>query len=1401
MEKASAYLPQDRRHAIAHGVDLPLTASGAALFADISGFTPLTNALVQHFGPRRGADELTRRLNTVYSALIAEIERFGGSVIGFSGDAITCWFAAPLPEHSSTALTDATQRAVTAAQAMQRAIKPLQHLPLTPTFTAHLALKIAIAAGVTRRFLVGDPTIQRMDVLAGVTVDEMAAAEQIAHQDELVLDAAAATALAAEVDIAEWRIAPDSGRRYAVVAAVTQPAAPSPSPSPEVALPAAAVREWVLPAINARLHDEESRFLAELRPATALFLKFSGIDYDRDPNAGAKLDAYVCWVQGVVNRYEGALIQLTTGDKGSYLYATFGAPIAHDDDSRRAVATALTLATPPPHLPFVTTTQIGLSVGMMRTGAYGSPTRRTYGVLGDETNMAARLMSQAQPGQILVSSAVAAVVVDAYDLTEAGMFKLKGWDKPHAAYAVRGRRQDFAIRMGSGFTSPLVGRADELAALTLTLSEALAGRGLLLRIEGPAGIGKSHLAAAFAQAATGRGLRVVRAICQSTSQDVAYSSAGQMLRTLFDLPAGAAVAEQIAQIETALHDLNAAWLVRMPLLGDLFNLAIPDNPTTAAFEPRLRQEALVTLAVEIMLALAEREPLFILYEDIHWIDEASQGLLLALARMVTDAPLLLVLVQRPPMRDEDRFLAEVAALAGQRQLLLSELAPTGLAELVHHQLQGDVDPLALSLIQTQTQGNPFFAEELVNALCDGGQLLRGPKGWRLSHTLMDALRNADCLKEEAGEWRLAHDAPLSAVEMGLPSTVQGIVLARLDRLPEQAKLTLKVASVIGGVFEYGVLAQAHPLMLTEAQLAEQMAHLLARDFARMETPAPRLSYTFKHNITQEVAYQTLLEDQRQELHLRVAQVLEQIHVDRIEDLAFHYARGDLQRRPVRDKALHYLDAAGQRAKREYANETALSYFNRALALEARWPWLKAKIEVLHILGRRAEQQQTLALLQAAPNAPVFETALLWGEYNEAISEYEAAQQAIQQALDLARAHHDVEGEARCLARLGLVAWSQGDYETAERVYTEALTSIGEEERFRDEEAEIRRGLGLVYRQQGKYDAADIQFRRNLALNQILNNRPGEAGALNMLGHVAHLRRNYASALAYYQQALAICKAIGDRARIGACLLSIAQGLSSTGDYTQADAMFHEALSIYQGIDDRWSEIRVWNELGILSWLIGDLEEASERLACGLQFSKAIGDEAGEALILCNLGQIVRDLGVLDEAERILTDGLRLAQTQGDVQLEAIYYSDLALVSLYAKQPQKAIERAQQSLAHFRALSLDFSTTADLSTLATASLALQDREQARRYVLEAIRILDECEGEGPDFPHRDYWTCVQVLEQLGEHAAAQAALHAAYRLLMEQANKIADFASRQTFLKNIWYNRAIIQAISERSTTS
>ncbi|MBI1879303.1 MAG: hypothetical protein HYR94_13985, partial [Chloroflexi bacterium] len=344
MEPLEVYIPTDRRQAMARGESLPDRAQGAVLFADISGFTPLTDALARELGPRRGAEELTQQLNRVYDALIAQIHRYGGSVIFFSGDAITCWFSGkddPLSggrggtlrmkdeeistfsfPPSSILHPPSSFRAVACALQLQQAMTQFAAVATPSGVTVSLAIKVAITAGPVRRFLVGDPDIQYLDVLAGQTLNRMAQIEHYAEKGEILVGAEIIDHLAGQVRVAEWRSDPESGQRFAAITGLVAP--------------------------SAHLHPSGSPQSPPVPPP----------------------------VEEIV-------------DKGSYLYISFGAPLAHGDDASRAVAAALELRASPPALSFIEEVQIGLSQGRMRVGAYGSQTRRTYGVLGSEANIAA----------------------------------------------------------------------------------------------------------------------------------------------------------------------------------------------------------------------------------------------------------------------------------------------------------------------------------------------------------------------------------------------------------------------------------------------------------------------------------------------------------------------------------------------------------------------------------------------------------------------------------------------------------------------------------------------------------------------------------------------------------------------------------------------------------------------------------------------------------------------------------------------------------------------------------------------------------------------------------------------------------------------------------------------------
>jgi CheY-like chemotaxis protein/class 3 adenylate cyclase/predicted metal-dependent HD superfamily phosphohydrolase len=462
VEPLSVYLPMDRRQALVRGELLADRATGSALFADISGFTPLTAALAQELGLQRGAEELTRLLNDVYGVLIAEVHRFGGSVIGFSGDAITCWLDG-----------DSGLRAVAAALAMQGAMAPFASVQ-TPGGTAvSLAVKVAVVAGQVRRFLVGDPSIQNLEVIAGQTLDRLAEAEHQANRGEVVVQAGVAEGEADKLVVAEWRGGAEAGDRVAVVSSLTAPVPARPWPElPPNCLPDEQCRPWLLPGVYRRLCTGSRQFLAELRPAVALFLRFTGIEYDQDATAGDRLDAFVRWVQGIVERYEGSLIQLTIGDKGSYLYLAFGAPAAHADDELRAVQAAVALQSPPPELGYIAGIQIGIAKGRMRTGAYGGTTQRTYGVLGDRTNLAARLMQAAAEG-ILCDDAVFQAAQEHVAFQALPPIRVKGKAEPVPVYRPTGDKPP--TRQSEAAIQALIDRLAPAEQLTLKVASVAGG--------------------------------------------------------------------------------------------------------------------------------------------------------------------------------------------------------------------------------------------------------------------------------------------------------------------------------------------------------------------------------------------------------------------------------------------------------------------------------------------------------------------------------------------------------------------------------------------------------------------------------------------------------------------------------------------------------------------------------------------------------------------------------------------------------------------------------------------------------------------------------------------------------------------------------------------------------------
>lgn len=1158
MLDALAYIPMDRRHALATGRQLPDRAHGAALFADISGFTPLTEALVRELGPQRGAEELTRYLNLVYDAVIDELHRFGGSVIAFAGDAITCWLEG-----------DDGRRATACALAMQRAMQPFAAIVTPAGSTVALAMKAAVAAGPARRFLIGDPTRRVIDAVAGVTLVHLANAEHLAKRGETVVDGAILTHLSDLLVIGEVRQDEQTGRPIGVVTGLRAPVADAAWPT----LPADAVTEeqmrvWLLPQVYERLRHGLGNFLAELRPTVACFLRFAGIDYDDDDEAGQKLDAYIRWVQEIVARYEGTLIDLNIGDKGSYLYINFGAPLAHEDNADRAAAAALALRAGPA-LAYIAPVQIGISQGRMRAGAYGGTNHRTYGVLGDEVNMAARLMMAAKPGQILVSAAAQRSLSPSFTLESLPPIRVKGKSEPAVIFALVSTQQVQGLSTTvTAYTLPMIGRQQEFGRVTTQLAMARQGQGQLISVIGEAGLGKSRLVAEVVAWATGQGFGIYGGECESYGVNSSYLVWHSIWRGLFALEPTWPPAQQLAELGERLRRISRMLPSRLPLLGVLLNLEIPETAVTQSLDAKLRKTLLETMLVECLRAAAQQRPLLIVLEACQWLDPLSLDLLEVLAQAVTDLPVVLLLTDRS--ESERLHNAAFRTQVAHTILPLAPFTAEEAAQFVHAKLTnliGDATTVPAHFtarIIHQAEGNPFYIEELINYL---------------------HYRNVDFRDSSA----------LDQVE--LPDSLQRLVLSHVDQLSESQKITIKVASVIGRIFRAAWLYGVYPELGDASRIQYDLEVLYQQEWVQHEAGQAELVYLFRQVITQSVTYESLPHALKAVLHQQIGEFIEQHYTSALDQyldlLAYHYDRSNDEQ-----KRRYYLRRAGETAQANYANTVAIDYFTRLLPLlaeEEQPPVLLALGKVFDTVGdyEAANSHFQSALAQATAQQKldiVAQSQLALGELRRKQSQYDEASLYFTQAQTIAERVHDEANVAKALVCAGSLALYRGDYNAAHESYTAGLAI----RRRLDDQSQVANtlsDLAITVANQGDLAESGRLFAESLAIRRALGNQWGVANSLNNLGELALMQELYPEAHGHLEEAVTIYRTIGDKWNLANAILTLGNVLRAQGDYPAAYPLYQESLQIYRDLGDRRSLAYLLESIGGLLSLQGEAVRA------------------------------------------------------------------------------------------------------------------------------------------------------------------------------------------------------------------
>ncbi len=1056
-------------------------------------------------------------------------------------------------------------------------------------------------------------------------------------------------------------------------ATAARPLSPAPqlplSPAPTAPEPTLALDRFIPRELLAKLSAARGS-VGERRVVTLLFCDLKGstaFAEQLDPEEWTEIvnGAFEVMVRPIY-KYEGTVARLM----GDGLLAFFGAPIAHEDDPRRAVLAGLAIvdgirawrAGLPPAAADLDV-RVGINTGLVVVGAVGSDLRLEYSAIGDAINLAARMEQTAVPGTVQIAEETYRLVADEFEVESLGSIAVKGKTRPVNAYRVL-RRAVKSRRAANGLRAPLVDRRMAWEALQAAFADLGNGRGSVVFLTGDAGLGKTRL---FDEAAE-RLLpelnppgRIYDASAVSYETNQPYGLLVRLLRRPLGLMSG----DSPDRIRQAIAAAAPADEDRL-LMETLFGVAVSDNGQETGGEAFAAQ--LDACMERSWRAQAAAGPLVLALDDLQWLDASSADRLTRLIRLTEDTPILFIGAMRRDRRSPAWALKETVARElphRQTEVNLNPLNDGESRAMLAGLLEVAEPPAALSsLILDKAEGNPLFLEEVVRHLVERGDLRRP--------------------SEASGEWEV------TPTTITLPDSLQSLLTARIDRLDENARRVLQVAAVIGRHFYRSPLAALvdDPARLDTCLLELQRLELI-REIGRVPEP----SYLFNHSLAQEAVYNTILLKQRRALHLRVAEVIETLRAANLTaaaaTLAHHFIEGESPRR-----ALPYLLMAGGAALRLHAVGEAITAYDRALPIARALPDVSADLITIYTNRGRAlellsqfaeakatyEEMEVLAIERADP-ALELEALIAQGKLHANVTPFYdpvRGRALMERARDLAEATGNRPAEVRIL--WNLVNIDRFDLNTL----TNALVN-GD------------RGIALA---------------RELGLKEEL------AYLLNDMGDIYGTAGQVELARAILVEARELWRTLGNEGMLADSLSNSAIWESLHGDLGASLAFSEEANAIATRLGNPWGEAYSTGVRGLTLGLMGLFGRAVTDLRTGVEKAKTANFVGGQVIIGAFLSRILLEIGDIAGAVTVAQPAVVI----GEERLPQ--FAGIALGRLAAAQiAQGDLDAAAETLANPLALveNQQYFVIYDICA-AHINLAL-----ARRQFDNAMTLADEAIG--------------------------------------------------------------------------
>ena len=1102
---------------------------GTLVLADISEFTQLSERLARR--GKIGAEQLTETIDGCFARLLGAAGRHGGSLLKFGGDALLLLF------HGAGHPLHAARAAVT----MRSALESIS-TGGTPAGRVRLEMSVGIHTGVMHVFVVG--ASHRELLIAGPDASETVRVEAAAGAGEIVVSERTAAALPAAV-LGAGRAA---GRLLdAAPEGEERPLQPD-QPLDDMA---------VLPFVPAALRSHVSgpHHDPEHRRVSVAFLGFRGLDARVAAGGGepasALLDALIGNVQQAADPHGVTFLATDIDRDGGKIILASGAPQTRGNDEERMLLALREIVEMDHPLPV----HAGVHAGHVFAGAVGPPERRTYTVMGDAVNLAARLMAQAGRGELLATQTVLANSRTTFHTEGLEPFTVKGKRDPvHAERVgpVAGSRAASELAR-----LPLLGRVTELAVFDQVLQAARERRGGIIDVVGEAGIGKTRLVEAFAEQASGLAVHPVR--CELYRASTPYAPVRRLLRALVGIPEAADDSEAAAVLQATLSEDHPELLPWAPLLGIPLDVELPPTQETAAIGDEHRRRWVHDTTVRLLQGLLTG-PTLIIVEDTQWLDDASTALLHDIGLRAGEHPWVLCLTRR----DDDPALVDDTTVTRIRLAPLDTGATTVLAQAATD--DSPLPPHELATLVQRCGGNPLFLQELLAAVRTGG---------------FDAL----------------------------PDSVEALVTARIDQLPHDARSLLRYLSVLGQSFARDLVAAVadDDRALDEERTWAQLGEFLTRDD---ETIA------FRHVLIRDVAYEALPYRRRRQLHARVGDVIARTRAGEPELLSFHYFLAGRHEEAWEHSLTAAENAAAIYANAEavrfYRRAVEAGREVPELAPSAVVRVREALGDVLQLMGdvESAGSAYAGARRKASGDAIAVARLLLKQARVQAwLRRYSQAKGLVTRGLRHLEGSESRDAQrqrAQLMVWYGHFCQEQGRHAEALRWAQRAITAA----EACDERVSLANAYKLldwIHADRGELDKA-VYSARALALYEELGDLSSQAKVLNNLGGIAYWQGRWNEARELYERAQELDERTGDV--IGGAFRrnNIGEILLDQGRLDEAEELFREAERVFRAARYRGAIAYTRAYLGRAAARAGRVDEALRLLAEARAVWKDVGAE-------------------------------------------------------------------------------------------------------------------------------------------------------------------------------------------------